>query len=118
MPGPIVGRFASADDRSLAFRNLLRNYVLSIPCSQSVAAELKTKGYDIDPDQDLKFGELRCWHCLDKKLQEKLQKHTPLFFYLMREAGIVGNGNKLGPIGSAILLEVFCSMLVRYAENR
>ena len=29
----------------------------------------------------------------------------------MREAGVIGRGNRLGPVGSAIVLEVFASML-------
>ena len=112
MPDPVVGRFASDDDRSLAFRNLLRGYVLGLPSGQRVAVELKAKGYKINPAQDLKFDQLRGWSCLDKKLQEKLENHTPLFFYIMREAGVVGKGDKLGPVGSAILMEVFGTMLV------
>ncbi len=112
MPDPIVGRFASENDRSLAFRNLLRGYALGLPSGQRVAEALKNKGYKINPKQDLQFNCIPGWPCLDKKYQEKLENHTPLFFYLMREAGTIGKGNRLGPVGSAILLEVFGSMLV------
>ncbi len=112
LPDPIVGRFASEHDRSLAFRNVLRGYALGLPSGQRVAAALKAKGYPINPDQELHFGKLRGWPCIEKKYQDKLDKHTPLFFYLMREAGKIGNEQRLGPVGSAILLEVFGSMLV------
>lgn len=112
MPDPIVGRFASENDRSLAFRNVLRGYALGLPSGQRVAAALKAKGYDINPGQNLHFDKLPTWPCIEKKYQEKLESHTPLFLYLMREAGTVGKGQRLGPVGSAILLEVFGAMLV------
>ncbi|GJL50688.1 MAG: hypothetical protein NPIRA01_19150 [Nitrospirales bacterium] len=113
MPDPIVGRFASENDRSLAFRNVLRGYALGLPSGQRVAAALKAKGYDINPGQNLHFDKLPTWPCIEKKYREKLESHTPLFLYLMREAGTVGNGQRLGPVGSAILLEVFepCSSI-------
>jgi hypothetical protein len=34
----------------------------------------------------------------------------------MREAGVLGNGQRLGPVASAILLEVFGAMLLN-CEN-
>lgn len=112
LPDPIVGRFASENDRSLAFRNLLRSYALGLPCGQSVAKAIKAKGYPVKPDQNLQFGKIERWACLEPKLRKKLETHTPLFFYLMREAGAIGKGKRLGPVGSAILLEVFGNMLV------
>ncbi|WP_317930494.1 heme peroxidase family protein [Halioxenophilus sp. WMMB6] len=111
LPDPVVGRNTIAHDRSLAFRNLLRGYVVGLACGQTVAKALKDKGYPINPNQDLKFDEIPGWHCLDAA-GKKLAKHTPLFFYLMREAGVINSGEKLGPVASAILMEVFGTMLV------
>jgi hypothetical protein len=37
--------------------------------------------------------------------------NTPLFFYLMREAETLGKGDHMGPVGSAIILEVFLGVL-------
>lgn len=114
LPDPVVGRSAGANDRSLAFRNLLRGYVLGLPSGQSVAKALAAKGYPdpVDPKQDLRFGDIAGWSCLEKGLRQKLEAHTPLFFYLMREAGVQGRGAHLGPVGSALVLEVFGAMLV------
>lgn len=111
LPNPVVGRNAPSNDRSLAFRNLLRGYVLGLPSGQQVAKALKDKGYHIHPEQDLKFDDIPGWSCLDD-YGKKLSKHTPLFFYLMREAGEINKGQQLGPVGSAILMEVFGTMLV------
>ncbi|MBR9805388.1 hypothetical protein GYB62_02640, partial [bacterium] len=47
MPDPIVGRQASDNERSLAFRNLLRGHALSLPSGQDVATALKAAGYPI-----------------------------------------------------------------------
>ncbi|GAB1268697.1 heme peroxidase family protein [Aurantivibrio infirmus] len=111
MPDPIVGRNSPANDRSLAFRNLLRGYVLGLPSGQKAAKALKDKGYPIDPGQDLKFNDIPGWECLGDDAK-KIAKHTPLFFYLMREGGALHNGERLGPVASAILLEVFGNMFV------
>lgn len=111
MPDPIVGRFASDNDRSLAFRNLLRGYALDLPCGQGVAEALRSLGYPI-PTSGLDFSSIPGWECLDKAWQKKLADHSPLFFYLMVEAGQIGKGKRLGPSGSAILLEVFATMLL------
>ncbi len=112
LPDPVVGRFTSDNDRSLAFRNLLRAYALGLPSGQAVANEIKAKGYSI-PDNRPDISALPGWKCLEPSLQKKLTSSTPLFLYLMAEAGDkdLGNGDKLGPVGSAILLEVFITTL-------
>lgn len=114
LPDPIVGRSASANDRSLAFRNLLRGYVMGLPSGQAVAAELDKKCYGqlIGVDYDLKFDEVPGWSCLPDDIRTKLESHTPLFLYLMLEARTKG-GKHLGRVGSAILMEVFGTMLKR-----
>ena len=111
LPRPVAGRDARPQDASLAFRNLLRGYVLGLPSGQQVAEALP-KEYGIDPAQDLEFNKIPGWKGIDKDLQDNLAKHTPLFLYLMREAGVRGGGDRLGPVGSAILMEVFGAMLV------
>ncbi len=114
MPDPVVGRGAGANDRSLAFRNLLRSYVLGLPSGQRLAQGLVDKGYDkklIDPNYPLAFDKIKGWHCLPKATREKLEKHTPLFLYILLE-GTAKGGKHLGRVGSAVLMEVFSTMLV------
>ena len=123
LPDPVVGRNSPQNDRSLAFRNLLRGYVLGLPSGQKVAealaprynpagSETDSESVRIQEKQHLEFVEkVPAW----KRLVEscpKLKCSTPLFLYLMLEAGVQGKGNKLGPVGSAILMEVFGAMLV------
>lgn len=115
LPDPVVGRNSAANDRSLAFRNLLRGYVLGLPSGQTLAKALakgcKNGGYGKLLDVgDLPFDQIHGWECLPKSMRDKLEKHTPLFLYLMLE-GTAAGGRHLGPVGSAILLEVFGTML-------
>ncbi|MCB1724674.1 MAG: hypothetical protein KDJ39_13370 [Gammaproteobacteria bacterium] len=112
MPNPIVGKRATDHERSLAFRNLLRGYVVGLPSGQNLADAMATLGVPIDPTQNLDFSDIPGWHRIDAPTRGKLEQHTPLFFYLMREAGKVAGGQHLGPLGSAIVLRTFGSMLL------
>lgn len=110
LPVPVVGE-APVNDRSLAFRNLLRGNVLALPSGQAIAQALHDGGYnDIGADFDLEFDAIPGWADIDPTLRQKLAEQTPLFFYMMREAGVKG-GTQLGRVGSAVLLEVFLGML-------
>ncbi|WP_309380580.1 peroxidase family protein [Cerasicoccus frondis] len=110
LPDPIVGRSTSDNDRSLAFRNILRGNVLALPCGQAVAQALAEKGYPVDPDADLQLAEgLNVQDC---SVLKRFVDETPLFYYILREANILGQGERLGPVGSAIILEVFLGMLI------
>ncbi len=112
MPAPVVGRNAPVNDRSLPFRNVLRAYALGLPSGQRVANALRQKGYKIPARPALDFTVLPGWHCIDEAWAKKLSAHTPLFLYLLVEAGQLGKGQHLGPVGSAILMEVFGTMFV------
>ena len=110
LPVPVVKRDERGFARSLAFRNLRRGYVLGLPSGQRVAQAFADKGYDIDPNDSISFDGIRKWQ-ETLRSHPNLDKHTPLFFFLMHEAGVRGKGNHLGPVGSAILMEVFGAML-------
>ncbi len=108
MPDPVVGRTASPLERSLAARNLLRGNALSLPSGQDIAAALKAAGYPIPAS----FNNLK----LDQVIPENCDldgfaESTPLFFFLMREADVLGKGNNMGPVGSALILEVMLGAL-------
>lgn len=112
LPDPVVGRNAATNDRALAFRNILRGHALRLASGQSIAAALQSKGYPVDPAADLKFSEIANWSCRTRDLPCDIAGCTPLFFYLMREASVLGNGETLGPVGSSILMELFGTMFV------
>ena len=65
----------------------------------------------------------RQWRQLDQvagwnKLDNALQNNPPLFYYILRESEIYNAGQHLGPVGSAILMEVLGGMLVHCKVTR
>ena len=101
------------NNRSLAFRNLVRGRSLGLPSGQAVASALADCGYPIDPGVDLKLSQITGWRGLSRDVKEELSEASPLFFYLLRESAL---GERLGKTGSAILMEVFGGML-RYCST-
>ena len=106
------------NDRALAFRNLLRGNALGLPSGQNAAAALNAAGYGmINPAFDLQLDEIpgAGWSRLDAVApgggSSPLRAQTPLFYYILRESEVASGGQRLGPVGSAILLEVFGGML-------
>jgi hypothetical protein len=86
--------------RSLATRNLLRGYLLSIPTGQAVAAAMGV--------QPLSRSELRRNNsdAVNQALQNGgFLEHTPLWYYVLKEAEVRANGNSLGELGSRIVAE-------------
>ena len=68
----------------------------------------------MDPNFDLRRDEVAGWSRLDvidRGGAPSLCDHTPLFDYLLRESEVGNGGERFGPVGSAILMEVFGGML-------
>ncbi len=78
----------------LARRNLLRGARLGLPSGQDVAAAM-----GLTP-------------LTDEQLDLPDQGPAPLWYYVLREAELLGNGQHLGPVGSRIVGEVFFGMLM------
>jgi hypothetical protein len=92
--------------KSLARRNLLRGYLLSLPTGQSVAKQLKIA--PLGPEE-LQQGN-------SDTLNQVLKEHgfldcTPLWYYILKEAEVKANGNSLGPVGSLIVCETIIGQL-------
>lgn len=102
---PTLSLLPGETDRSavLAFRNLRRGVILGLPSGQDVA-----KAMSIAPlsEQDLSKGAdgaIAKAHGMNKK--------TPLWYYILKEAEVVHNGTRLGPVGSTIVAEVFLGLV-------
>lgn len=90
--------------KGLAIRNLLRGYHLSLPTGQAVAAKIGARPLTTD---DLQRGN-------SQQLNDALQpflEHTPLWFYILKEAEIRCHGNFLGEVGSRIVAETLIGQL-------
>lgn len=92
---------------ALMQRNLLRHVTWSMPSGQSIASAM---GADVLSAGDLK--ELGDYDML-------LEQHTPLFYYMLKEAALVpdtdigknSGGFHLGPVGGRIVAEVVIGLL-------
>lgn len=82
---------------SLAQRNLIRNLTMKLPSGQAVAKAMKA--------DRLKAADLSDLEPLG------LDTRTPLWFYVLREAQVIGDGKRLGPVGGRIVAEVFLGLL-------
>ncbi|MBK4215740.1 hypothetical protein JJJ17_07370 [Paracoccus caeni] len=82
---------------SLAQRNLLRHLTFSLPSGQRVAKAMQVPELSRGDLEDLKP------HGMDDR--------TPLWFYILREADLIENGERLGPVGGRIVAEVFLGLL-------
>ncbi len=98
-------RFVNTSDlpASLAQRNLLRGSRLGLPSGQDVAKHL-----GIPP---LTKDELSTGKTGDAAATAELVEQTPLWFYILKEAEMRESGERLGPVGSLILAEVFVGLL-------
>ncbi len=119
LPRPVVSS-NNPHDRALAFRNLMRGNALSLPSGQAVAEALQDKGYPVESPFDLELNDVPGWDklsAIDRGDLPKLCEATPLFYYILRESQLANDGQRLGPVGSAILMEVFGGMLAHCSTS-
>jgi hypothetical protein len=89
---------------SLPFRNLKRGVMLGLPSGQSVAREMRIHN-PLTPDEIATGPD----GAVAKK--HRLHLHTPLWYYILKEAEQRGNGERLGPVGATIVSEVFVGLV-------
>ena len=95
-----LGAIASgAPPTSLAQRNLLRHITWGLPSGQEIARELGAPALSAgDLDELAGYGL-------------GLERSTPLWYYVLKEAEIFENGEYLGPLGAAIVGEVIVGLI-------
>jgi hypothetical protein len=98
----------------LATRNLRRSLALGLPSGQGMAGV-----FGISPmtaaqlTSGLSAGEIALLNSSGGILLNK----TPLWYYILREAAVLGGGNQLGPVGGRIVAETFVRILKRDASS-
>jgi len=80
-------------------RNLLRHLTWSIPSGQDIARAMGIR--PLDPDQ---LRELAPFGV-------NLERSTPLWFYVLKEAEVLTNGHHLAGVGARLVGEVFLGLL-------
>jgi hypothetical protein len=83
--------------QSLASRNLMRHVNFGIPSGQAIARRMGVPA--LNPAQ------------LDELKPFEMEKNTPLWFYVLKEAELLEDGLRLGPVGGRIVGEVFIGLL-------
>ena len=99
--------------RALATLNLLRGWRMGLPSGQAVAHHM---GLDALSDQDLfdsaepERKEARA--ALLAQHGEIFEDNCPLWFYILREAELLHEGEHLGPVGGTIVAEVLAGLIM------
>lgn len=116
----LIGNVEPGEGARLAVRNLLRGYLLRIPTGQAVAQTLKDKLAGIREIPVLTPAQIIEGAANDQQVQVLQDcgflERTPLWYYILAEAALLGNGQHLGPVGSTIVAEVLVGM-VRRSNN-
>lgn len=89
---------------SLAERNLLRGSRLGLPTGQEVAELLGVES-PLEPD------EIAAGNSGEVVRENGFDTQTPLWFYILKEAEVRERGERLGEVGSRIVVEVFLGLL-------
>lgn len=100
------GLFAlrETDRPSLAQRNLERGVALGVPWGEAVAAAL-----GVEP---LSEGQIDlAGRNLDAQWLPEFAGKTPLWFYVLKEAELLGNGLQLGPVGGWIVAQTLICLM-------
>ena len=101
-----LGAIASgAPPVSLMQRNLMRHLTWQLPSGQAIAREMAAPELS---SADL--AELQ-------PIATSFVQSTPLFYYILKEAEVVENGNRLGPVGGRIIAEVFIGLLQLHSQS-
>jgi hypothetical protein len=98
----------------LATRNLRRGLALGLPSGQGMA-----NSFGIAPMSaaQLTTGLPAAEVALLNSSGGLLLNKTPLWYYVLREAAVLGGGNQLGPVGGRIVAETFVRILKRDAAS-
>jgi hypothetical protein len=89
---------------SLPFRNLRRSVILGLPCGQGVATAMEIA-------QPLTPEEIATGPDGQVARKHNLHTRTPLWYYILKEAQVRRNGERLGPVGATIVAEVFVGLV-------
>ena len=96
---PLAAIASGAPPTSLAQRNLLRHITWLLPAGQSIAKSMKLPALSGSDFNELKDFGLN------------LHESTPLWYYILKEAEVMEEGLRLGPVGGRIVGEVIIGLL-------
>jgi Animal haem peroxidase len=109
----LANRLEAIDPSNLPVRTLLRGARAQLPSGQEAAEALHVEA-KIKSDDRLTSSQLATDTCNSSGSvlsRNGLEANTPLFYYILREAELKGEGLTLGPVGSHIVSHVIQSAL-------
>ncbi len=113
----VTGAPEPGDKGRLAVRNLLRGYLLRMPTGQAVAKAIRTK-WDIPALTPAQVLEGAVSEEQAEVLRDSgFHKRTPLWFYILAEAAVLGRGQRLGPVGSILVAEILIGLVRRSDDS-
>jgi hypothetical protein len=96
------------DPPELPVRTLLRGARMGLPTGQNVGRKVLR----LEPKtRILKAGEIASGPHGPTLTQYGFDHNTPLWYYILKEAEVIGSGKRLGPIGSRIVADVIVAAL-------
>lgn len=93
--------------QSLATRNLLRGSKLGLPAGQRLASAM---GYDPIPNETLQTADGSYDEVL-RRNRRGVEDEAPAWYYILAEAELQNDGERLGAVGSRIVGEVIDGLL-------
>src|SRR6266480_2309120 len=115
----LANRLEAIDPSNLPVRTLLRGARAQLPSGQEAAEALLVEG-KIKSDDRLTSSQLATDTCNNSGSvlsRNGLEGNTPLFYYVLKEAELKGEGLTLGPVGSHIVSHVIQSALEGDADG-
>jgi Animal haem peroxidase len=99
----VLPNIPAGPEAALAVRNLLRGRLLGLPTGQAIAEAIGEAA--LTPEQVIQgpHAEILKRHGFDTQ--------TPLWYYILKEAEVLGNSLRLGPVGSRIVAETFVGLI-------
>jgi hypothetical protein len=96
LPAQITGDVDDEAYHSLAVRDLQRGQAIGLPSGEAIARHIGAEPLEAADIGLASHG----W-----------RGETPLWFYILREADVAGDGDRLGPVGGRIVGDVLVGML-------
>jgi LysM repeat protein len=88
---------------TLAVRNLLRGRLLGLPSGQAIAEFLREPVLSPEQVSQGPHNTILLDHQLDTQ--------TPLWYYILKEAEVFNDGQRLGPVASRLVAETFVGLI-------
>ena len=96
LPKSVVGETSIPEEHSLAYRDLVRGEALELPSGEAIA---RVMGIEPLSKEEVGLSSLG-W-----------KSETPLWFYILKEAEVRYNGERLGDVGGRIVAEVLLGLI-------